>query len=128
MLILVTGSRSWQARKVLRARLEKVGQEFDLMHGGAPGVDTIAGEEYFDLTRKKPIVVRPKYNKYYFKIAPKMRNVEMCELAEARQKAGEEVLVIGFKDLNSATGGTLHCIEAAKEHGLTVELIRAFAS
>lgn len=95
------------------------------MHGGAPGLDTIAGEEYKALTGNDPIVVRPDYKRYYFKIAPKMRNVEMVNRALERYKDGEEVRVIGFRDWESKTNGTKHCINEAKIRGLPTEEINS---
>jgi len=128
MLVLVTGSRSWTNRELVRHRLQFIHEPYDLMHGGAKGLDTIAGEVYKELTGKDAIVIRPDYNRYFYKYAPKMRNVEMVHLAAERQNAGEDVIVLGFKDLNSRTNGTQHCIDEAKLRSLPTEVIKAIAS
>jgi hypothetical protein len=128
LVVLVTGSRSWEDRETIYNRLAEINQPFMLIHGGAPGVDTIAGDTYKGLTGQHPIVVRPKYNKYYFKIAPKMRNIEMLEMLVKAREQGDEVLVLGFKDLASSTGGTMHCIDEAKERDIPVEVTKKIAS
>jgi hypothetical protein len=122
--VLVTGSRSWSDRETVRERFAALPSDFVLIHGGAKGLDTIAGEIYTELTGRKAIVVRPDYDRYYFKVAPLLRNETMLDLIEDARNTGEEVLVIGFKDLNSKTNGTNNCIESAKLRGLPFEVIQ----
>lgn len=127
MYVLVTGSRSWADKVTVRQRLEEL-PHFVLIHGGAPGLDTIAGEVYKELTGRDAIVVRPDYKNNFWKVAPLKRNEEMLDIIESRWRLGEEVLVIGFKDLNSATGGTNACVESAELRGLPLEIIQKVAS
>lgn len=128
MYVLVTGSRSWTDEDTVRERFMALPSDFWLMHGGAPGLDTIAGKVYKELTGRDAIVVRPDYKKYFYKIAPLKRNEEMLDRIQDAYGAHQEVLVIGFKDLNSGTGGTNQCIQSAEFRGLPFELIQKVAS
>lgn len=128
MFVLVTGSRSWTDRDTVRERFRSLPSDFILIHGGAPGLDTIAGELYSELTGRDAIVVRPDYDRWFFKIAPLMRNETMLDRVEEERANGEEVLVIGFKDLTSGTNGTNNCIESAKLRGLPYEIVQKVAS
>lgn len=127
MYVLVTGSRSWADEATVRERFVAL-PHFVLIHGGAPGLDTIAGKVYKELTGRDAIVIRPDYKNNFYKVAPLKRNEEMLDIIEGRFKLGEEVLVIGFKDLNSATGGTNACIASAEFRGLPVEIIQKVAN
>jgi hypothetical protein len=118
MFVLVTGSRSWTNREKVREVFSELPSDFRLMHGGAKGLDTIAGEVYTEMTGREAEVVRPDYDSYHWKAAPKKRNLEMVLVAKAEQVLGNEVLVIAFKDTSSTTNGTNHCRDAAEIQGL----------
>lgn len=128
MHVLVTGSRSWTDRETVRERFAALPSDFVLIHGGAKGLDTIAGEVYKELTGRNALVIRPKYDRYFYKVAPLMRNEEMLDMLEVAVAMQKEVLVIAFKDLNSKTGGTNSCLESAINRGLPYELIQKVAS
>lgn len=104
-LVLFTGSRDWDEwhtiEEVLDQLLISVGP-FKLLHGGAKGLDSMADK----LARKKGIdveVIRPNYNRYYAKVAPKMRNLEMLD--------HKPDVVVGF--WTGEKGGTTHCLNFA---------------
>lgn len=128
MLVLVTGSRTWTDRDTVREVFRDLPSDFELVHGGARGLDTIAGEVYHELTGRDAIVVKPDYKRYFSKVAPLRRNVEMLEMLQERHRKNEDVLVIAFKDLNSATSGTNHCYQEALERDLPVRKIQKIAS
>jgi hypothetical protein len=125
MFVLVTGSRTWDDREKVREVFSELPEDFRLLHGGAKGLDTIAGEIYEEMTGRKAEVMKPDYESYHFKVAPKKRNLAMILVARAEEALGDEVLVIAFKDVRSATGGTNHCAEAAEMQGLPVKRVYA---
>lgn len=122
LFVLVTGSRSWTDRETVRSVLSELG-EFQLLHGGAKGLDTIAGEIFKELTGRDAFVERPDYKSHHWKYAPLARNNKMLDIVEDMKRHGHEVLVIAFKDLNSATGGTNKCYDGAVFRGLPTKFI-----
>lgn len=122
MLVLVTGSRSWTDVEKVREVFTNLPDHFRLLHGGAKGLDTIAGEVYKEMTGQHALVERPDYDKYYFKVAPLKRNGTMLDMVERARGEGEEVLVIAFKHLDSPTNGTNACLEGAELRQLPVKV------
>lgn len=83
MRVLITGGRDYKdfhhIRNALVAFQLRFGKITELIHGGAPGADTIAGDE----ARKLGIpvtVVKPDYRKYRGHLAPLMRNQAMVDM------------------------------------------------
>lgn len=113
--ILVTGSRDWEDRGVLRHTLANLnaGNGYELLvHGDARGADTLAKEWAEDngLATK----AYPAPWKKYGKIAGRVRNVEML-------KAHPDATVIAFPLPQSR--GTVHCINEAVKMGRSVLMI-----
>lgn len=123
MFVLVTGSRSWTDEDAVREAFYELPFPFTLIHGGAPGADTIAGYIYLDEYGLAPIVVRPDYKKYFYKAAPLKRDAEMLDYVQKIKRAGHDVLVLSFKDMTSNTGGTDATVEGAKARGLPVKVL-----
>jgi len=124
MRLLVTGSRQWinQAQlydeldhardgwvaEQLQATAEPDLDGFIVVHGGAPGADTLAGQWTHDRrTLSQPPVqeVHPA-NWKMGPIAGNVRNHEMVILGAD--------LVIGFLVPSAANRGTRHCLAEAK--------------
>ena len=109
---MVTGSRGWTDR----ARIADVLSSYDrdewiVIHGGARGVDTIAGEvaaaQGFEVE-----IYMAEWDKYG-RSAGFRRNITMVDCADE---------VIAFWDGRSR--GTKHAIDAARERGLSVRVFR----
>jgi len=104
-LVLFTGSRDWDDYDTVSEMLDllqRVLGRFNVIHGGAPGLDSVVDH----IARHRgmnPEVVRPRYDLYHPKVAPKRRNVEML--------IQEPDIVVGF--WTGSEGGTTHCLEWA---------------
>lgn len=105
MLVLFTGSRDWDDYNMVGgvvARLRNLLGPYNIIHGGARGLDSIV-----DYTARSqgiiPEVVRPKYARYHPKVAPKRRNLEMLDR--------HPDIVVGF--WTGEKGGTTHCLDFA---------------
>lgn len=116
MRILVTGSRDWTLRTVVRAALlghAWIGRAVRpvLIHGGARGADTIAAEEFVELFgHRGSVEVFPADWERYGKAAGYRRNAEMV-------KAGADVC-LAFPLGESR--GTRMCMKLAEEAGIPV--------
>lgn len=110
--ILVTGSRKWTDWNLLEVTLRDLAVPGAvLMHGGAEGVDRMAGyiwREKFGL----PVVVVKADWKKYGKAAGYIRNEKMV-------LSGPDIVVAFILDKSA---GASHCLQFAKQKGLqTVE-------
>lgn len=120
MRVLVTGSRQFRSRQLVYRELENAyhrwagsgaierGDNFQVVHGGAPGADTLANQWCWDsrnLPYIAPVEVHPAdWRKGSY--AGKIRNTEMVRLG-----AG---LVLAFFEPGAQHAGTRHCLETAK--------------
>lgn len=113
--LLVTGSREWTDRLILRMVLSNLhaGSQFDvLIHGDARGADTLAKEWALDsglIAQAYPAEWRK-----YGRIAGRVRNVEML-------KGHPDATVVAFPLPQSR--GTLHCIGEAVKLGRKVLMV-----
>lgn len=107
--VLVCGSRSIQDRFVVTQAMHSAPLSYDLIiHGGAPGVDSLA--DWIAKHSNIPVhVERPDYQAYPPKVAPLKRNEVMVDMADA---------VIAIWDGKSR--GTEYTIEYAKKQGKPV--------
>lgn len=117
--ILITGSRDWTDEKIIHDVLEEElaatgeGEYLVIVHGGARGADSIAGEWAYDkMVRLRPV----RYESYranwadYGKKAGILRNELMVSY-------GAEVCH-AFPLEGSV--GTRHCMKAAEKAGIPV--------
>ena len=109
--ILITGSRRWKNKKLLRDTLQEEVKPGDvLIHGGAQGVDNYT-QEYCVKNNIKSIVIRPlnpSQNQSYLQ-----RNAEMIGMSQR---------VIAF--WNNRSTGTIFTIKYAERRGLPVKIIK----
>lgn len=113
--ILITGSRNWTDRGMIRRALCRAGrdagahpQETTVVHGGAPGADTIAGEVAAEFGCR--VEVHPADWDRYSKAAGPIRNAGMVT-------AGAD-LCLAFPIGESR--GTRDCIRQARLAGIPV--------
>lgn len=84
----------------------------EIISGGAKGVDTLA-KQFAILNGYSITEILPDYNKYYFKIAPIIRNYEIVDKSD---------IVYAFWDGKSK--GTLSVIEYAKKTNKKIIIIK----
>lgn len=111
MMVLVCGSRNWEDIHAIRMRLVKLPPKTEVIHGAAPGADSIAGflAEDFGFT----VLRFPADWDRHGKSAGFRRNVQMLE--------EEPDLVLAFQIDGSR--GTQHTIDEARKRGIPVEVI-----
>lgn len=111
---IVFGSRTWRCRRTIRERLLQVPRQWGLIHGGADGADTIAGEIWTELVGKdhvKAFLPLGKARRYYLE-----RNCRMASQPNVR-------LAIGFR-MRGKSSGTDHMrLVACPLYHVPVELI-----
>lgn len=116
MILLITGSRHWTNR----ARIAEVLSSFTptlIIHGGAPGADTLAGE----VASWRQIPVHIEYAEWerYGHAAGPVRNRKMLAM--------KPDLVIAFHDDIAASKGTRHCLAAARQLNIPTILVTTIA-
>ena len=117
MNLLITGSRAAtfeEDYEKLKAAIVKYAPEVtEILHGGARGVDTLAGR-YAEENGIPVTVIRPDYGKYPARVAPLMRNTELVKLCDE--------CIAYYK--GAQKGGTLDTATKARKAGkLLVEII-----
>jgi YspA, cpYpsA-related SLOG family len=112
-LVLVTGSRDWERRDIIRERLVRLPEGVEILHGGARGADTMAAEIARSLGIPERAVL-PDWDNEGSR-AGVLRNVAMLE--------EEPDLVLAFWDRLSS--GTAHTIREARRRGIPVEVFTA---
>lgn len=109
--MIVCGTRDWQDRAKIAARLRRLPTSSVIVHGNARGVDRIAHEE----ARKLGLGVEPHPAAWdrYGRTAGFIRNHHMAELGAD--------LCLAFWDGKSS--GTKNMMDQAKKYGIPVEVI-----
>ena len=107
MKVLISGTRNATHEKdyeKLKAAIEKhYPDATEIIHGGAKGIDTLAGI-YAAEKELKETIVKPDYKNHAPKIAPLVRNTKLVELAD--------VVLCYFKE--SKKGGTADTARKAR--------------
>jgi hypothetical protein len=116
MRVLITGSRSWTDRTTIERVIADLPAGTTIIHGGAHGADTIAG----DCATARGLAVEvypvtPAEWTRYGKAAGPMRNARM--LAESRPD-----LVIAFR-APGVSKGTDGMVRLAREAGLRMTVV-----
>lgn len=118
MKVLVTGDREWTDRAMIRRELAKLPSGTIVVHGGARGADTIAGE----IAKELGFVVRvyPADWNGQGKAAGPIRNSTML----VREHRPEEPinLVLAFHHDLSKSRGTRDMVTKSKNAGIDVRL------
>lgn len=103
MRVVVTGSRAWRDRDLIRRFLETLPRDTIVHHGGARGADRIAGELAKELFSCEPVVY--PYVGELGKMGGHARNTVMLGAAAPDLVAGFPVF--------GPSGGTHNCLEKA---------------
>lgn len=111
-LVLVTGSRNWSDVELLARRLNRLPDDTTLIHGGARGVDTLAGE--FARRKGFEVGVFPAPWKTEGRKAGFIRNEWMLD--------EQPNLVIAFATDIETSRGTRHCALGAHDRGYSLEI------
>ncbi len=116
-LILVCGSRDWTDEQPIRERLRHIidavppeADEPTVIHGDAPGADSIAGAVALDLGFW--VEAMPADWRRHGKKAGPLRNLSMLDR--------KPDLVLAFQ--KNASRGTQHTIDQARARGIPVEV------
>ena len=110
--VIVCGSRRWRDRDKITNRLADLPSDTTVVHGGAGGADSIAGQE----AEKLGLLVeihKPDYGLHPHIGAPLKRNTKMAEL-------GADLCIAFWVGSSS---GTAHMISEARRCGIPVEII-----
>jgi len=111
MKVVVTGSRDWTNKDLIYNELMRLPIDTTIIHGGARGADTIAGE----LAKKfcfEVIEVPANWKKYRNAAGP-IRNREMLDM--------EPDLVLAFPLPESK--GTKDCMKEARRRGIALKVV-----
>ena len=114
MKILITGSRFILDKDIIFKELDDIYRKYgieSIIHGGARGVDTIAGE----WAKKNDILVqifKANWNEYGNAAGP-IRNIQMLD--------EKPDLVVAFP--KGISRGTRHCIKHARKRNIHIEVI-----
>jgi hypothetical protein len=114
MIILVTGDRNWTDYDTVAEVLSRAipGQD-TLIEGGAPGLDTIAGE----IALGYNLILDERLAKWdqYGRAAGPIRNKEMLDL--------KPDVIFAFHNDFAHSKGTKNCVNQAKKLGYRVEMV-----
>lgn len=118
LVIVVTGSRHLKSDNCAKiaeqiARKLSPKMDFTLIHGCAPGADTIIANHFCSMESVHVIKVLADWSKHGNGAGPK-RNLEMLELAA--NFTPESLWVLGFPMVGQSNNGTRHCLRAAIDH------------
>lgn len=118
MIILVTGDRHWKDYDIIYRELSKYSPGTILVHGAAPGADSLA-----DIAGERlRLNVKPFPSKWhiYKKGAGPIRNQEMLDWILTQN---DEKKVLAFHKNIDDSRGTKDMVERAKKAGVEVVLI-----
>jgi hypothetical protein len=114
VIVLVCGSRTWTDRETIWRRLRRLAvddPDLEIIHGGAGGADSIAGE--WAILAEIPVRVFPADWCRLGRRAGFVRNVEMLD--------EHPDLVVAFQ--RGGSPGTQHTIDEARRRGISVEVV-----
>jgi hypothetical protein len=111
--VLVCGSRDWVDAAAIRARLSKLPNDTVIVHGAAPGADSLAGREAVKLGFV--VEAYPAAWGLYGRAAGPIRNRQMLDTSPD--------LVIAFHYDIASSHGTRDCVLEAKRRGIAVEIL-----
>jgi hypothetical protein len=116
MIVVITGSRGWTDRDVIRLAIDALPSRSKVVTGGAWGADLLA-EEYARVRGHQVVTVRPNYAEFG-KGAPLKRNDQMLDMLADVDDADRRVIAfwLGF------SRGTRYTIREAMRRGLPLDL------
>lgn len=112
MRVLVCGDRHWKNKEAVRRELEKLPAGTVIIHGAAPGADTLAGEVARELNF--PVEEYPAEWPLYGRSAGPIRNRKML--------AAKPDKVLAFHADITKSKGTKHMVSIAVQGGVAVEI------
>ena len=113
MKVLICGDRHWGNVAVIRRELKKLPCDTVIIHGAAPGADTIGANIAYELGMRT--VAFPADWKRYGKAAGPLRNIEMLN--------EKPDLVLAFHHDLSKSKGTAHTVRHAQTRNIKVKVI-----
>lgn len=113
LVILVCGDRNWANRASIAKCLKALPLDTIILHGGARGADSIAGEEASKLGLK--VEVFPAEWDKYGPAAGPIRNIKMLDR--------NPHLVMAFHPDLAKSRGTAHTVREARKRQIKVYLV-----
>ncbi len=113
---IICGSRHWGDYNALADQIDAVGIPDIVIHGGAPGADTLAAQYALELDCN--VICIPAQWKEYGRNAGPIRNNEMLKVLRAIGNCGYYIAVLAFP--LGASHGTRNMMRLAEEHGVKV--------
>ena len=113
LTVLICGDRNWASRTSIIKRLKQLPLDTLIIHGGARGADSIAGEEALKLGFEVQ-VFPAEWDKYGLAAGPK-RNIQMLDQ--------NPQLVIAFHPNLTQSRGTAHTVREARKRQIKVHLV-----
>lgn len=119
MTVLVCGSRTWTDRAIIAAAVAKLPRDTVIIHGGARGADTIAGQEAN--RRGLTVIVYPADWQRYGRSAGVQRNAHMLT-------DGKPDRVLAFAVDLATARGTADMVRRALAAGLPCDIVEAISA
>jgi len=120
MIVLFTGDRDWTRKgpveMVIYGLYLKYGDALRIVHGGAPGLDSIAGEVATEILSANKVTVYPAEWSRFGKAAGPIRNRQMLE-------ENPELVIAFHNNLWEGSVGTKDMVLVSREQNIPVYLI-----
>ena len=113
LVVLICGDRNWNNRASIVKRLKLLPAGTLIIHGGARGADSLAGEEALKMGFEVQ-VFPAEWDKYGLAAGPK-RNIQMLDQ--------NPHLVIAFHPNLTKSRGTAHTVREARKRQIKVHLV-----
>ena len=114
------GSRFWKDHEPIRLKLSGLPKDATIIHGCAPGADSIAGYEA-DLMGLDVIEVPAPWDELENDAGP-IRNGWMLQMLLVARKLGQDVIVFAFHEDKNLGRGTKNMVNQAKRASIPVDI------
>lgn len=124
LVVLICGSRDWnglEEAELIKEELRELPAGTVIIHGAAPGADSLAGFEA-DLMGFEVIPVPADWDKYGIKAGPVRNRKMLAGLLKARD-TGHEVKIVAFHHDPKLGRGTRDMVKLAEQHSIPVKKI-----
>lgn len=117
-IILITGSRDWADKEMIKSALLPYANKVLLIHGDCRGADKISGEVAQELGFH--VSASPANWSLHGRAAGPIRNREMVNQAKKFKQSGIPTIVLAFHDSLHLSKGTKNCVTLAEKAGLEI--------
>lgn len=124
LIVLICGSRDWiglEEAELIKQELRQLPPDTIIIHGAAPGADSLAGFEAY-LMGFEVVPVPADWDKHELQAGP-IRNRKMLSGLLKARDAGHEVRVIAFHYDPKLGKGTRDMVAISEQHGIPVKKV-----